>query len=90
MSKGRTFVEELVGTSIQTKAMDKLTVGDFRAERARIAERRDRIKRAARYETRAERTRITEKRWVDYLDACFDSDEMSAIEALARENHASF
>jgi hypothetical protein len=87
---GRSFLDQLVGDSIQRKAAEKLRGVEFGAEARRIAERKESIKRATRYLDSARTREVTETQWVEYYDRCFDSGEMEAIQALAREMGATF
>jgi hypothetical protein len=70
--------------------MEKLTGADFTAERARISEGKARIKRATAYSTSLETRKISEERWVRFLDTCFDTGEMTAVESLAADNGDTF
>ena len=83
-------MEQLIGDSIQTKAMEKLTGADFTTERAKIAARKARIKRATAYDTSLHTRKISEERWVRFLDACFNEGEMTALESLAADNGDTF
>jgi hypothetical protein len=84
VSNGGSFLEELVGDSIQTKAMERLKGSDFSADTKQIAERKERIKRASRYLDSARTGNVTEGQWVGYYDRCFATGEMEAVQALAR------
>lgn len=83
---GRSFLEQLIGDSIQTKAIEKLTGADFAAEKSSIAQRKARIRRATTYITSLHTRKISEIRWVHFLDICFDEGEMTAVESLAADN----
>lgn len=90
LGQGKTFLEQLIGDSIQSKAIEKITGGDFATEKSRISERKARIKRATAYENSLHNRNINEARWVRYLDDCFDKGEMPAIELMAEDNGDSF
>jgi hypothetical protein len=85
VARGKSFVDQLVGGSIQTKAMEKLNGRDSEPEKKRIAERKERIKRAARYLDSAWTRNITEAQWVEYFDQSFEIGEMEAVQALAQK-----
>lgn len=80
---GKSFLDQLVGDSIQTKAAGKMRV-EFGAEAARLAEKKESLKRATRYLDSSRTRKVTKAQWVEYYDRCFDSGEMEAIQALAR------
>jgi hypothetical protein len=87
VGRGKSFLEQLVGDSIQARAMEQLHRPNFAAEEERIANRKARIKRAMSYTRSLEGGgRISEERWVHFLDLCFDRGEMPAVETLAAEN----
>jgi len=87
---GKSFLEQLIGDSIQTKAIEKLSGADFAAERARISERKARIRRATAYNTSLDTRKFSEERWVRFLDTCFDKGEMTAVESMAADNGDTF
>ena len=84
VSGGGSFLEQLVGDSIRAKAMERLKGADFSAESRRIAERKERIKRAAAYLDSAQTRNVTESQWVEYYDKCFEAGEMEAVRGLAK------
>jgi hypothetical protein len=84
VGRGSSCVAQLVGDSIQMKAMEKLQTSEFVTKKRLIAERRDLIKRAARYLDSA-RGRMAEALWIQYYDRCFESGEMDAIQWLAHK-----
>ena len=90
VGEGKSFLEQLIGDSIQTKAMEKLTGADFTAEGTRISERKARIKRATAYANSLHARNISEERWVRFLDMCFERGEMSAVESMAADNGDTF
>jgi hypothetical protein len=65
------------------KAMEKLQTSEFVTEKRLIAERRDLIKRAARYLDSARGRNVAEALWIQYYDRCFESGEINAIQWLA-------
>jgi hypothetical protein len=90
VGQGKMFLEQLIGDSIQAKAIEKLTGPDFAGEKARISERKARIRRATAYSNSLDSRNISEERWVRFLDTCFDKGEMTAIESMAAENGDTF
>jgi hypothetical protein len=90
VGRGKSFLEQVVGDSIKTKALDKMPGQNHSDERTKISQRRAYIKRAIAYNTSLEWRPISEERWVRFLDACFDKGEKAAVEALAAENGETF
>jgi hypothetical protein len=90
VSGGKSFMDQLVGDSLQRKAAEKLRGVEFGAEARRIAERKESIKRATSYLDSARTRKVTETRWVEYYDQCFAIGEMEAIQALAKSMGATF
>jgi len=90
VGSGSSFLDQLVGGSIQLKTMEKLTGPEFATEKNRIAEKKDLIKRAARYLNSVRTHNVTEMQWVQYYDRCFDSGEMDAVQWLAEKTGDAF
>jgi hypothetical protein len=90
VGSGSSFLDQLVGGSIQLKTMEKLTGPEFATEKNRIAEKKDLIKRAARYLNSVRAHNVTEMQWVQYYDRCFDSGEMDAVQWLAEKTGDAF
>jgi hypothetical protein len=84
VSGGKSFLEQLVGDSIQKRAMEKRPGGDFDTETERIARRKESVKRAAGYLDSARTGKVTENEWVEYYNKSFAEGEMEAVRALAR------
>jgi hypothetical protein len=87
---GKSFLEQLIGDSIRTKAMDKLPGADFSTERTTISDRKAHIKRATAYQATLYSRKISEERWVRFLDMCFEKGEMPANESMAADNGDAF
>ena len=87
---GRSFLEQLIGDSIQTKAINKMTGADYTTQKATILERKARIKRAIAYCASLDTRKISEERWVRFLDMCFDKGEMTAVESMVAESGDTF
>jgi hypothetical protein len=87
---GKSFLEQLVGDSIQTRSAGKMGGAEFAGEPQRIAEQKGRIKRATAYLDSARTRHVSESRWVEYYDRCFGVGELEAIEALAKANGDTF
>lgn len=85
VERGGSFLNQLVGGSIQLKAMEKLGGTAFENEKKRIAEQKEHIKRATQYLQSARTRKITESEWVQYYDKCFEDGEMEAINWLAQK-----
>jgi hypothetical protein len=90
VGSGGSFLDQLVGGSIQTKAMERLNEPEFATEKKRIAEKKDLIKRATRYLNSVRTRNVTEMQWVQYYDRCFDSGEMDAVQWLAKKTGDAF
>ena len=90
VGRGASCVAQLVGDSIQMKAMEKLDKPEFVTEKKLIAEKRDRIKRAARYLDSARSRNVAEALWIQYYDMCFESSEMDAVQWLADKTGDAF
>ena len=81
---GKSFLEQLVGDSIKTKASEHLGGAEYRMQASGAAERKGRIKRANAFLNSARTRHVTEAQWVEYYDRCFDVGEMEAVQALAK------
>jgi hypothetical protein len=90
VGSGGSFLDQLVGGSIQMKTMEKLNGPEFASEKKRIAETKDRIKRATRYLNSARTRNVTEMQWIQYYDRCLSSGEMDAVQWLAGKTGDTF
>jgi len=89
-SNGRSFLQELVGNSIQLNAIEKLPGRDFTTTKEAIAARKARIKLAVEYLNRLKTGNVSEARWVKYFDESIEKGEMTAVGSLASDNGDSF
>ncbi|PWU16467.1 MAG: hypothetical protein C5B50_13560 [Verrucomicrobia bacterium] len=85
VASGGSFLDQLVGDSIQLRAMEKLDGPQFAMAKRRITEQKERIKHATRYLGSVRTRNVTEKQWVQYYDRCFKSGEMDAVQWLAEK-----
>ncbi len=88
IARGRSLLNQILGGSIQVKAMDKLGGPEFADQKKQIADRKELIKRAARYQESVEKLNVTEAQWVQFYDRSFESGEMEAIQWLAETRGA--
>jgi hypothetical protein len=90
IARGRSLLNQILGGSIQVKAMDKLGGPEFADQKKQIADRKELIKRAARYQESVEKLNVTEAQWVQFYDRSFESGEMEAIQWLAETRGETF